>query len=99
MKKRITVGLVWSLITVLSGVPAWAWSHAGRYGSASGGGGSWNASSDRGGLRVRRRRVLERQRLPWRQCLGRRLLDRSRRLWRQRDPHRRGGHDGDQQIR
>src|SRR5215468_2096234 len=29
--------------------PAWAWSHAGRFGSASGGGGSWSARTYRGG--------------------------------------------------
>jgi hypothetical protein len=37
------------LITALSCAPAAAWSHAGRWGSASGGGGSWSASGYRGG--------------------------------------------------
>src|SRR5262249_19163447 len=37
------------LIRALSCGPALAWAHSGAYGSASGGGGSWSASSNRGG--------------------------------------------------
>src|SRR5262245_63166472 len=50
MKRMVAVDLVWLLMmTALSAGPVWAWSHSGRYGSASGGGGSWSASGERGG--------------------------------------------------
>ena len=45
----ISILLAGLLVTALACGPAEAWSHAGRYGSASGGGGSWSASGDRGG--------------------------------------------------
>jgi hypothetical protein len=43
------MGLVGLLITALTCGPATAWSHAGRWGTESGGGGSWSASGYRGG--------------------------------------------------
>src|SRR6185295_267782 len=45
----IVIALVSLLITTLSGGPAAAWSHSGKYGSASGGGGSRSATNDYGG--------------------------------------------------
>ena len=45
----IVIALVSVLITALSFGPAAAWSHSGHYGSASGGGGSWDASGYHGG--------------------------------------------------
>ena len=45
----IVIALVSLLIAALSCGPVAAWSHSGKYGSASGGGGSWSGSSDRGG--------------------------------------------------
>jgi hypothetical protein len=47
--KKTVIGCVSLLIAALSPGPAGAWSHSGRYGSASGGGGSWSASGYRGG--------------------------------------------------
>ncbi|MCI0353626.1 MAG: hypothetical protein L0099_01115 [Acidobacteria bacterium] len=47
--KKIFVSLAGLLIQALFCGPAAAWSHAGRWGTASGGGGSWSASGYRGG--------------------------------------------------
>jgi hypothetical protein len=47
--KMIVVSLVSLLIMALTCGPAAAWSHAGRWGTESGGGGSWSASGYRGG--------------------------------------------------
>jgi len=47
--KTIGIGLVGLLVTALPCGPAAAWSHAGYHGTASGGGGSWSASGNRGG--------------------------------------------------
>ncbi len=48
MQKTIA-GVASLLVTALAVGPAGAWSHAGRWGSASGGGGSWSAQGYRGG--------------------------------------------------
>jgi len=47
--KPLLCWLAGAAIVTFAGTPAWAWSHSGRYGSASGGGGSWSASGWRGG--------------------------------------------------
>ena len=47
--KGIVIGVVGLLSMTLSCGPAAAWAHSGRWGSASGGGGSWSASGYRGG--------------------------------------------------
>jgi hypothetical protein len=47
--KTIVAGFVGLLITLLTCGPVAAWSRAGRWGMASGGGGSWSASGFRGG--------------------------------------------------
>jgi hypothetical protein len=46
--KRLSFALAGILATTLPGT-SYAWSHSGAYGSASGGGGSWSASGNRGG--------------------------------------------------
>ena len=47
--KGMVIGLVGFLLSALACGPAGAWSSAGRFGTASGGGGSWSASGFRGG--------------------------------------------------
>ena len=47
--KCMVIGLVGFLLSALACGPAGAWSSAGRFGTASGGGGSWSASGFRGG--------------------------------------------------
>jgi hypothetical protein len=49
MSKIVVLGLATALITGFSCGPAAAWYHAGAYGTAHGGGGSWSASGYRGG--------------------------------------------------
>ena len=46
---KMIIGLACLMITALSSGPAAAWFHAGRFGAASGGGGSWHAEGFRGG--------------------------------------------------
>ena len=45
----MVIGLVGVLLSALVCGPAGAWSHAGRFGTASGGGGAWSAQGFRGG--------------------------------------------------
>ena len=47
--KKALITLLGLLIAALMPSLARAWSHAGRYGAASGGGGSWNAHGYHGG--------------------------------------------------
>ena len=47
--KRTVFLLIGLVLVALPAATASAWSHSGAYGSASGGGGSWNASGYRGG--------------------------------------------------
>jgi hypothetical protein len=47
--RTIFVSVVSLTVAAVTGGPVAAWSHAGRWGTASGGGGSWSASGYRGG--------------------------------------------------
>jgi hypothetical protein len=49
MKRQVIIGFAGWLLTGLTSGPALAWYHAGHYGTASGGGGSWSAQGWRGG--------------------------------------------------
>jgi hypothetical protein len=49
MMRKALLGFVGLLAIALPGEPANAWMHAGRYGTASGGGGSWQAHGWAGG--------------------------------------------------